>query len=243
MYPKIKFKIDINKDIRTLEAFVNDAQFDGGQNLQWAIFKNYPNLKEYFKENKIKDFQKIAEFVKEKYKKEEKIIQKNIKIYQANWKKVENSFFDLTDALFIDQSWPKGKYIAYPTIWSMFPRFLEDKTFQVPYAYKKEKYVNVVIAHEMLHFIFYEYLYKKYPKYKKDKYNFLVWNISEIFNEVVQNSPKWKKVFGLKSMGYSHHKKIVEKISKKYHKNEKINADLLIGDIFAEVETIKKNKS
>jgi len=241
MHPKIKFKIDVNKDIKTLKAFVNDAKFDGGENLQWAVFKKYPNLKEYFKNNKIKDYKKITEFIKEKYKKEEKIIEENIKIYQNNWEKVENKFFNLTDDLFIDQKWPKGKYITYPTIWGMFPRFLEDKTFQVPFTHKKEEYVNVVIAHEMLHFIFYEYLFKKYPKYKAKKYNFLVWNVSEIFNEVVQNSPKWRKVFGLKSMGYPQHKKIVEKISRKYYKNGKIDVDLLIGDIFEEVE--KSNKS
>jgi len=239
MYPKIKFKISVKKDIETLKAFTQDAQFDGGENLRGAIFGKYPKLKEYFKENKIQDLKSLSDFIKIKYKKEEDVVKKNLEIYKKNWKEIEKDFFNLANELFDSRYWPKGKYISYPTIWGMFSRFLEDKTFQVPYKYGKKKYVNVVIAHEMLHFIFYEYFNKKYPKYSSDKYDFVVWNTSEIFNEIVQNSPKWVKVFGLKTMGYPMHKDAVKRLSKKFYKTEDIDSGQLIREILKEAENIK----
>lgn len=239
MNPKVKFKISVNKDIETLKAFANDAQFDGGENLRWAIFRKYPQLKKYFKENEIQDLKNLSKFIKTKYEREEEVIKKNVVIYEINWNEIEKDFFNLVDELFDSKYWPKGKYIAYPTIWGMFPRFLDDKTFQVPYAYRKKKYVNVVIAHEMLHFIFYKYFRKKYPKYGADKYEFVVWNTSEIFNEIVQNSPKWLEVFELKTMGYPMHKNAVKKLSKGIYKNNKINVDQLIKEILKEAEKIK----
>jgi len=239
MYLKVKFKISVKKDVDTLLAFTKDADFDGGESLNWAIFRKYPELKKYYKENKIIDIKSLENFIKIKYQKEKEVFEKNLEIYERNWRKKEKIFFKLTDELFEKKHWPKGKYTAFPTIWSMFPRFLEDKTFQVPYKHRAKKYVNVVIAHEMLHFAFYEYVFDKYPKYKADKYNFLIWNTSEIFNEVVQNSSKWLKVFGVKTMGYPMHEKIVKKLEKKYHKQENIDRDELIKDIIKGAENIK----
>ncbi len=40
-------------------------------------------------------------------------------------------------------------------------------------------------------------------------------------------------------MGYSMHKKIVKKLEKKYHKQEKIDKDELIEDILKEAGSIK----
>ena len=113
----------------------------------------------------------------------------------------------------------------------MYPRYLKDKTFQFPYRHKKKNFIPVVIAHEMLHFIFYDYIHKKFPKYKSYKYDFFIWHVSEIFNEIVQNSPKWFKVFKAKSMGYPEHKRIVNKLSKKYYKKDKWQLDEIINDI------------
>ncbi|MBU4480075.1 hypothetical protein KKG48_01355 [Patescibacteria group bacterium] len=237
MYPKVKFQISVKKDIDTLLAFTKDANFDGGENLNWAIFRKYPELKKYYNNNKITNQKELEKFIKEKYKKEKEMIEKNLEVYEKNWRKIENKFFDLSGEFFDEKYWTKGKYTAFPTIWGMFPRFLGDKTFQVPYKYRKKKYVNVVIAHEMLHFAFYEYISNKYPKYKTD--SFLIWNTSEIFNEVVQNSPKWLKIFGVKTMGYPMHEKIVKKLKKKYHKQEDINRDELIKNILKEAESIK----
>lgn len=239
MQPKVKFKIDYKKDIRTLQNFVNDAKFDGGRNLQWAVFRLYPELKNCIdvKKGKIEKKQ-IELFVKKMYLKNKGAINQNLNVYKSNWQRKERAFYDLTSQIFGGHKWPKGKYIAYFTIWGMFPRFLKDKTFQIPHKFRRKRYLNVIIAHEMLHFIFYDYFYEHYSKYEKDKYGFFVWHISEIFNEIVQNSPKWLKVFKLKTMGYPEHKNIVKKLSKKFYRRENIDINVLIKDILKAVQKI-----
>lgn len=229
MHPKVKFKIDYKKDIQTFFAFNNEADFDDGRNLEWAIFSKYPEFKKYKKGNKLDISKKqISEFIDSIYQKNKKIINKNFNLYKKNWDKMEKDFFHLVDNLFNDYKWPRGKYIAYSTIWGMYPRFLEDKTFQIPFKDKKKEDINVIIAHEMLHFMFYDYVYKKFPKYKSNKYNFFVWNISEIFNIIVQNSFEWLKIFKVKSIPYPEHKNIIKKLEKIFYKNNNIEVENLI---------------
>lgn len=239
-YPKLKFKIDHKKDIKTFFNFVNEAHFDGGRNLEWAVLKKYPHFRQYKKGDGLKVDEAVAEkFTKSIYLKNRPIMAKSMLIYKKKWLLAEKDFYRLVDGLFCGHRWPNGKYIAYSTIWGMFPRFLEDKTFQVPFKYKNKKYILVIIAHEMLHFIFYDYFYKKYSKYKSDKHNFFVWHVSEIFNTLVQSSPDWLMVFKIKSMSYPEHDKIVNKLSKKLYKQASWSIDDLIEEI---IEAVKKNK-
>lgn len=243
MRPKLKFKINYKKDIETFFSFNRSADYDNGRTLRWAFFRMYPFLERYRKGNSLRISQeKITKFIKLVYQKKMEVMSKNMSLYQKNWREKEKDFYKLTAQLFNDKFWPKEKYIAYSTIWGMYPRFLEDKTFQVPYKYKNRKYINVIIAHEMLHFIFYNYFSKEYPKYRFDKYNLFVWHISEIFNIIVQNSPKWLKVFKEKSKDYPEHRKIINKLKNKYHnkKEKEWVVDDLISDI---IESIRKLNS
>ena len=117
----------------------------------------------------------------------------------------------------------------------MYPRFLDNKTFQIPYRHKKPSYVPVIVAHEMLHFMFYDYFLSRYKKYGADKYHMFVWNVSEIFNEVVQGSPKWLEVFGDSATGYPQHEKIVARLQKRFYKKD-IELEELVGAIIKEVQ-------
>lgn len=230
MYPKIKFKIDSRKDISTFFNFLKDAKYDEGRNFEWAILKYYPCFKKF---NGEVDKKIVQDFVFKYYAKNKKAIEKNIIIYENNWKKIEKHFFKLAHDLFLDTKWPKGKYIAYTTMWSMYPRFLDDKTFQIPAISRKKKLANFIIAHEMLHFIFYEYFLNKYKKYKIHKYDFFVWHVSEIFNVIIMNKPKWLKILKNKDDGYLEHRKIIEKLSKKEY-----GVDELVDNIMLEVNKI-----
>lgn len=239
MFPKLKFKIDYKKDVSSFFAFLKDAEFDEGRSLDWAVLKIYPHFKKYKFGPSLKISKKeIESFVKDFYDKNRAEMENNLKIYEKNWNEKEKDFYLLAQDLFGPIKCPKGKYIAYPTMWGMYPRFLEDKTFQLPYKCKNKKSINATIAHEMLHFIFYDYFYKKHPEYSKDEFNFFLWNISEIFNSVIQNPPKWIKVFKAKNMDYPEHGKIIKKLSEKYHKKDKILVDELVHDIIEEVKVI-----
>lgn len=230
MHPKIKFKIDPKKDISTFFTFLMEAKYDGGRNFKWAILKNYPYFKKF---DKNIDKIIVKEFVNNYYLKNNKTIKDNVVIYEKNWKKIEKDFFNLVERTFPQTKWPKGKYIAYTTMWSMYPRFLDDKTFQIPAISKKKKTVNFIIAHEMLHFIFYKYFLNKYKKYRSHKYDFFVWHISEIFNVIIMNKSDWQKILKNKDDGYPEHKNIIKKLSKKNY-----SLDELIDKLILEVKKI-----
>lgn len=202
-----------------------------------AVFSQFPHLKKMFDGSVfIGKRSDVSTLVNGRYLKYGTTIEKNMSVYQKQWLEKESVFYNLTDELFPNFSWTKGKYIAYPTIWGMYPRFLEDKTFQVPFKTRRKRYVNVIAAHEMLHFIFYEYFFRLYPQYASDEHDFLAWHVSEIFNTVVQNSSKWLNVFGLETMEYPEHEAIVEKLSGKYRKADVIETNALIADILSAVK-------
>ncbi len=80
----------------------------------------------------------------------------------------------------------------------------------------------------MLHFIFYEYFFNKYKKYKSHKYDFFVWHVSEIFNVIIMNKPEWQKILNNKDDGYPEHRKIIQKLSKKNYSLEDLLENIIV---------------
>lgn len=225
-YPKSKFIISKNKEVETYLAFLEDGKYkDNSREMNWAFYQPHPKLKVLKDKNLSLSQRKaiVKKYVDDFYKKDFRKIKAETNKLKKDWQKAENFFYGLTDEIFGNYKWPKGKYIAYPTIWGMYPRFLDDKTFQFPPEHKKRNYILVIIAHEMLHFIFYDYVYKKFPKLKSHKYDFDLWNVSEAFNVIIQNSPKWVKAFNQKTMSYPEHKNLIRKLKKIW---EETNGDI-----------------
>lgn len=238
VFPRVTFRKSAKKDFETLRAFVKDAKYDNGRNLNWAVFDKYPHLKKHFgkdKYYKIKNGKELRYFIYRMYRVKRESMDRALAQHKKRWEEIAPNYFSLVDALFGDRKWPQGKYIAFGTIWGMYPRFLKDKTFQIPFWHRAPRYVSVVIAHELLHFMFYDYFYARYQKYRRPKYNFFVWHISEIFNTIVQNSPAWIGYFRLKSLGYPEHKKIVTRISRVLYHRSAWNLDKLADEIIEEV--------
>jgi len=67
----------------------------------------------------------------------------------------------------------------------------------------------------MLHFIWFEMI-KDDADYLNDKDETFVWNVSEIFNLLVQNSETWSKVFNVKAMAYPNHEKIISNLNQDF---------------------------
>jgi len=239
-HPNIRFRISAKKDFETLLVFTEGAKYSRGRDLDWAVFNKYPNLKPWFDKNfKIKDQEMMRRFIYSIYRNKREMMGTALMNHKKRWEKIVPRYFSLVDALFDSHRWPRGKYIAFGTIWGMYPRFLEDKTFQVPYWHRTPKYVPVVIAHELLHFMFYDYFYEHYPKYRQSKDNYFVWHVSEIFNTIVQNSPLWLRCFKIKSRGYPEHKKIVKLISHMWYRRDVWDIDILVDDIMREIKRQK----
>jgi hypothetical protein len=231
MFKKIKFKISPAKDIKTFFDFLKESEYDGGRNFKWAVLKSHPCFKKFKSEDSFVVSRRIIkDYVNQYYLKNYKLIKKNFSLFADNWHKNEKSFFKLAEEIFPNTAWPKGKYIAYSTIWGMYPRFLEDKTFQIPILAKKKPSINLIIAHELLHFLFFTYFLNKYKKYKSHKYDFFVWHVSEIFNSIILRQPEWQKLLKAKNQDYPEHAKIISKLSK-----QKYSVEDLIEKIIKEV--------
>lgn len=241
-HPNVTFRKSVKKDLETLRAFTKDSAYDDGRNLHWAIFDKFPELKKYFdigKRHKIKNEKALRDFINKTYLMEQTEMDRALERHGNRWNKIAPHFFSLVDTLFKGREWPGGRYIAFGTIWNMYPRFLEDKTFQIPFRHRRPSYISVVIAHELLHFMFYDYFFDRYPKFNHSKYNFLVWHISEIFNTLIQNSPDWLRHFKVKSIGYPEHEKIVTRISRNFYRRSTPDIDVLVEEIIKEVRNQK----
>jgi len=216
-YPKLKFSISKKKELDTYLAFLEDGKYrDNSREMNWAFYQPHPKLKS-LKDKNLSLCQRkarIKQYINDFYLKHIKKIKKAVDNTRENWRRIEKKFYKLADEIFGNHGWPRGKYVAYSTVWGMYPRFLRDKTFQFPVGHKKQSYVQVIIVHEMLHFIFYDYIYKKFPRLKDHKYDFDLWNISEAFNVVIQNSSKWVKIFNQKTMAYPEHRDLIRKFKK-----------------------------
>ena len=91
------------------------------------------------------------------------VILRKIKSVRKVWRKKENEYITITEDFFDGFQFQKGKYIAYASIINCNPRFLEPKTFQ--FFYKKPLADAIyTIAHELLHFIFFDFIKKKLKK-------------------------------------------------------------------------------
>lgn len=234
MIPKIKFKINLAKDVSSFFNFLEEIKYDDGRNFEWAVFKCHPSFNRFKTDTGINVTKKdVKSYVDTYYLKNKEQIEKNFVIFENNWRVKENAFFKLTEKIFSGINWPKGRYIAYSTIWGMYPKFLDDKTFQIPALTNNKKSVSLIIAHELLHFIFFTYFLNKYKKYQTHKYDFFVWHVSEIFNSIILRQPEWRKLLEADNQDYPEHKKIITKLSK-----QKYPLVGLVEKIILEVEKI-----
>jgi predicted SprT family Zn-dependent metalloprotease len=239
--PKVKFEISQTAELRTVIAFAKDAKYDHGQSLAWGIFRRHPELKKIIVDPTHLPLPQIKKYIRGVYAKNTFEFRKDTLVAEKQWRKKEKLFLKLVEREFGDSRWPQGKYIAYFTIWSMFPRFLEDKTFQVPFRHKRQGYINVIVSHEMLHFMFYKHFYEWYPEYKNPKHNYFVWNISEIFNVLIENSSRWVKIFKRKTMSYPQHDTIIRTLRKQI-RGKTLSARELTVRIHEEVKRNHKSK-
>jgi len=187
-YPKLKFKLNLELDINIATQFLDIRA--GGIDFGKGIIELYPSLRSAKKTSGNKRKKIVREFTINYYQFHKKELQQALEKTKKDWRKREKDFFKETDKIFNSYPWPEGDYICYLSIFNCNPRFLETKTFQV--YYKHPEGTNHVIAHEMLHFIFFDYLEKKEKQFVKNVKKDRVWLLSESFNEIVLELPQLK---------------------------------------------------
>jgi len=230
MKPNLKLIINIKKEIGSAQGFIKYSDYVDRflpLNFQYILSKKFSPAER----NKM-----IEEYTKHIHNLYKKEIEKGVTETKKRWAKIEGKFYRLVNNIFQGYPWPKGKYTGYASIYHMYPRYIKEKTFFFPYKQNKLD-PRLTIAHEMLHFIFFDYIKNKYGieertkiKSKEPKY---VWKISETFNVVIENWQPYMKLFGRKEKRIPYHqgyKKMFKEMTKQWAKEQ--NIDKLLDKYF-----------
>jgi len=130
-------------------------------------------------------------FVENFYDKHEKELSNAVEIMNVDWLKIEHEYFKATDKLFKEVQFG-GVYTCYPSIFNRNPRFIDTKEFQA--FYKHSSTTNYVCAHEILHFMFYDYIQGNFKQECGRVGEEGIWKLSEIFNDVVLRLPEFLSI-------------------------------------------------
>jgi hypothetical protein len=225
---KLKFNTSRGLDELMVSQFLDVK--GGGIDFGAGIIKIHPKLKEAAsaKDDNLKK-KIIKKYFADYYKTNKKSIQNKIDLVKCNWYKIEKDYADITENYFDGYEFPDGMYVAYASIINCNPRFLESKTFQ--FYYKKTIPTTIyTIAHELLHFIFYDFVDKKLKEKTKHLTEEQLWDLSEIFNIIVLRSKLYNKIIDKKVIWpYPNHKKYLKQFEKEFKKSKNAEEFILKG--------------
>jgi hypothetical protein len=239
MKPNLKLKIDIKQDVANAQdRFWHSARYNSPFN--WFFPKNFRYILSDNFSNKERD-KIISEYSKNFYQVNKDEVTAGFAQVKKQWQKEESRFYKIVGKLFKGHSWPKVKYTGYVSIFNMFPRNSKEKYFYFPYDGKK-LLPTKTIAHEMLHFIFFDFIGRKYGADQNTEFAGknprYVWRVSETFNNIIENWRPYKKIFGLEkeSKPYPGCEKMFQAMKKQWAKSQDI-------DKFLDKWLLVKNKT
>lgn len=222
--PKLSLIIDPERDIDNAIGFLKYEK--NKQFLSWffygeAAFILDPSFTARKRNNIVR---KYVRDVHAKYKKE---IRAGLLAAKRDWKQIEESYFSLVEKVFKGHPWPKGEYTGVTSVFKMYPRYIDEKSFFFPYIHRIPKFSNGVIAHEALHFMFFDYIFFRYGLKEnskiKGKPTDYVWQVSEVFNVVIENWKPYKEIVGHKGRPYPGHEKMYATMRRQWMKNQDID--------------------
>lgn len=216
---KLRFYLNKKLDERMAEEFFNVR--GGGIDFGKGIVKIHPQLK-YVKslKNITQRKKAIHVYFNNYYRIHGTAMLHKIESVQNVWRKQEQKYIAITKDFFGGFRFSKGRYIAYTSIINCNPRFLEPKTFQFFY---KKSLANAIytITHELLHFIFFDFIENKLKKEIKHLSEDQLWGLSEIFNVVVLKSPRYRHIVNQKFViPYPNHRRYIRQFEKAYKSSQ-----------------------
>lgn len=213
--PHVNFEINKEMDYWTVNEFLT---FDLEDSFSNSILSAHPNLNEAKSLNDTERIDFYNKYVDQVYETEENILAKVQTKIQKNWDTVETEFLGKTQIIFNGHPWPEGAYVGFLSIFNCNPRFLYQKTFQI--YYKHPEGSLYVCAHEMLHFMFYDYL-ERHLKLVEGFSEALIWHLSEIFNVIILETPELVEITGNSNpQPYKKHVEFIPKFRKLWRKNQ-----------------------
>ncbi len=177
--PKLTFKIDEELDVEMIKKFLKVGA-GGGFDFKQIFIEHYPEIENIEEED-------IDKFLAEFYSRNLSKIRQAVDKFEQNWNEVSGRFWTVSNRLFKNKIALKGEYDVFITLNPFSPRFLEDESFMI---YFRGESAKGIIAHELMHFFFYQYTQKFFPEIfsELDPDSGIYWDMAEIFNNVVLDS-------------------------------------------------------
>mgnify|MGYP001589626658 CR=1 FL=1 len=216
---KLRFYLNKKLDERMAGQFLNMR--GGGIDFGEGIIKTHPQLRSVKSLKEIAQREKVIRFYFDNYYQTHRTVMlRKLKRVQYAWRTKEQKYIAITENFFSGFRFPKGKYIAYISIINCNPRFLESKTFQ--FFYKKPLAGAIyTVAHELLHFIFFDFIEKKLKKETIHLSENQLWDISEIFNVVMLKSQRYHHIVNQEFViPYPDHRHYIRRFEKTYKNSE-----------------------
>ena len=198
----MKLSYEINKDLDK-EMAINFLGYSaGGIDFSKAVIGPHPDLNGIDKYTIDKQKEIIDQYFDKFYNEHAEEILKKKDQFNQKWNEVENQFFDAVSKLFNNKIEIADKYTGYLSIVNCNPRFVEDSAFQIFWQNKKGSIY--VTCHELLHFVFFDYVkrfhFETLGKLSTDEG--LLWEISEIFNDIILILPEFSKIHGQNTLDH-----------------------------------------
>lgn len=219
-YPVIKFIFDRKLDQDLAWEFYSRPKFGGCDFWKERALVHHPNLAHIDSAKNEKEF--LNKYISEFYAIHAGEIQDLGKNTVKYFHQKQADFFSVVTRIFEKHPWPKKEFTGCFSIFDFCPRFLDWGGFQV-FIYDKPNLQLFTIFHELLHFIFYDFAQKNFPKKFKNlsTEEGKFWDLAEIFNAVIQNTDSFIKLHGkIKSSGYPNHKNLIIKGKCLWKKNQ-----------------------
>lgn len=191
--PDVKFSLNPEWDYLKIFAVLSGTGFQHNVPKE-VVTSCYPELGKFGNIPAPELEEKVKAFVSETYKSHWSEYQAFAGKAKNDWDGYSDTFFQAANTIFKGINWLRGQYFGCLSICPPFPKNLQSKIFQVPFGDKRNSLQ--VTAHEMLHFLFYEYVRKRYldnetdisekmNQFMEGKLILPLWSISEIFNMIV----------------------------------------------------------
>ena len=172
----------------------------------------FPSLLNEIKEtdSKEKSLEICSRYVQKGTLEHEKEIEEAILFYNQEWLQLGPVYFrELADHF--ETAWPEDHPIieGSVSILPVYPRFLDKFSFFV--GFKNFDKGREIIAHEILHFLWFKKWAEVFPEHKRSEYEspHLIWRLSEIMDPIIlQCHPKIAALIKPKNWGYSSFKEI-----------------------------------
>lgn len=236
--PKVKFKkMSLEENIEIIKwAFFEDGE---DLNIHYYTIQCFPELASINKNMSKEEINnKISIIVTRDYLKYEKKIESEVQRYNLLWKNYNDKYFEtLSD--FFECSFPSevNEIEATVGLIPVFPRYLDTLSFSIGTNVEDWKLVEVV-AHETLHFMWFEKWNKLHPETPRRHYDtpYLEWKYSEMVTDPILNNKPFNEIFNFEEKGYDsfyelydERELVMDKLRKIYSTNDNINTKIENG--------------